>query len=296
MTDHSRFIELSGLDGSNPLAFLASLGVLRCVELASTDALPRLAWTDQLRPVFDPGTPLSHSAFVEVVFRSVKQILEDGAASLGDIIGVPVAEFRKFADPMTADPRQSRDRTRLLFASAFASDAVIDARKGTVIPTVLSFSNGQGGKLLLKDFRTLVGHLTAERVRSALFQQWRYSDCDEPTFRWDPLDMRTGAHMATDPGSTQTSSVMAANALAFLGLSFLTTVPTDCSLQTTAFHRVDGDLHFVWPIWRDPIDVDIVKSLLQLHSAQEERGIIARFASRRIMFKKNLYLGASFAL
>jgi hypothetical protein len=149
---------------------------------------------------------------------------------------------------------------------------------------------------LLKDFQTLAGRLNPERLMSALFEPWSYADTDQPTFRWDPLDMRTGAHMATDPGSTETRSVMAANALAFIGISFLTCAPMHGELRTTCFVRIDGEQNFVWPLWNCAINADVVASLLQQASWAEPSGVFARFASRRISFKKNLYLGGSFAV
>jgi hypothetical protein len=294
MNSSTQTIELTGLDGSNPLAFLAALGALRCLDFEYPEPGPRMSWSDHLHPAINSHVPMSPSGLVELLHRTVRRISADGAAALGDIIGVPAEQFRRFADPHGgASPR---DRLRLLFASAYGSDAVRDARKGTIIPSALSFSNGQGGKLLLKDFRTLADRLTVERLHAALFEPWRYDDTDEPMFRWDPLDMRTGAHMATDPGSTETRSMMAANALAFVGLSFVTTAPRANQLLTSGFRPIDGESHFVWQLWQAPVGADVVACMLQQPQLHPACGILATFASQRIMYKKNLYLGPSFAI
>lgn len=102
--------------------------------------------------------------------------------------------------------------------------------------------------------------------------------------------------MATDPGSTATRSVMAANALAFVGLSFLPVAPDGASLVTTAVGRINGDMCFHWPLWQYPIGSDVIAALLQQSEWPDAIGVTARFAARRIMFKKNLYLGGSFAI
>lgn len=289
-------IELSGLDGGNSLGFLATLGVLRCLDWNSPENQPKVSWTAHLRPQLHCGPPFERAKLVDTLLESVQTLVNDGVAELGDIIGVPVSRFQTFANPSADGAQSPRKDARLLFAAAYGSDAVTDPKKGTIVPTALSFSNGQGGKMLLKDFRSLASRLTAKRIDNALFAPWLYDDENEPTFRWDALDMRTGAHMATDPGSTTTRSVMAANALAFVGLSFLCTIPAGGGLHTTAIRQIDGQDHLVWPLWCYPLSADVVGSLLQQSSYERARGVIAVFASQRIMFKKNLYLGPSKAI
>jgi hypothetical protein len=288
-------IELTGLDGSNPLAFLAALGVLRLLTSYSNAANVRLAWNRELRPMVHLDAS-SSSSIADVLLGGLRVAVDEGVASLGEIIGVPVEQYRDFCNGKSVDIYQRSGISKLMFAAAFASDAVVDSAKGTVTPTALSFSNKQGGKLLLKDFRTLASQATSERIHAALFDRWCYSDTGFPTFRWDPLDMRTGAHMATSPTDTETTCVMAANAVAFMGLSYLPTAPSKNSLSTTAVHRLDGEWHLTWPIWRTPLISDVVASLLQRSEWPDELGIIGRFASRRIMYKKNLYLGSSTAM
>jgi hypothetical protein len=290
----SEAIELSGLDGSNPLAFLAALGVLRLITSYSSAGNVRLAWSPELHPIIQLDA--ASSSIADLVLCGLRDAIAEGVASLGDIIGVPVDQYRDFCTDKSMDIQQRSGVARLMFAAAFASDAVVDSSKGTVTPSALSFSNKQGGKLLLKDFRTLVAHASSERIHAALFDHWCYSDSGLPTFRWDPLDMRTGAHMATSPTDTETTSVMAANAIAFMGLSYLPTAPAEGSLSTTAIHRLDGEWHLTWPLWRTPLVSDVVASLMQRSEWPHAIGIIGRFASRRIMYKKNLYLGSSTAV
>lgn len=294
MSEQTR-IELTGLDGSNPLAFLAALGTLRAIKRAEQRTVPRLHWTSSLRPTLTiPGdhTPDSLS---NLLCDAVKLLEADGVAAFGDIVGVEIEIFRQFLKAAVSCQNTEAARSQLTFAAMYGSDAVIDAKKRTVVPTALSFSNGQGGKLLLKDFRTLASWVTPQKVHEALFEQWTYTDTGLPTFRWDPSDMRTGAHMATDPGTTETRSVLAANALAFIGLSFFPTVPISNRLQTSGLGFIDGEHYLKWPIWDCPLTPDTIFALLQQSQWPLSIGIITRFASRRLMYKKNLYLTPSIA-
>jgi hypothetical protein len=288
-------VELIGLNGSNPLAFFAALGAQRVIERMDCASV-RISWAPLLHPVLAVSQTHTAHSISDLLSQGVKQIEADGVAAFGNIIGVAAGDFRHFLKSAVSLRDVNVARICSSFAAAYGSDAAIDEKKQTAIPTALSFSNGQGGKLLLKDFRTLAGRVSPQKVHEALFQSWTYSDADQPTFRWDPSDMRTGAHMATDPGTTETRSVLAANALAFVGLSFLPTVPVSGGLRTSCVGFLEGEFHLRWPLWDAPLSVDAVSALLQQADWPDSIGIIARFASRRLMYKKNLYLGPSFAI
>lgn len=289
-------IDLPGLDGANPLAFLAALGLLRLFSLKNPGLKSKLAWNEALSPALHLNRAISQNELLELVQQGLHSIVDDGVAAFGDIIGINAESYEDFIQKAFDECDEATGRHRLLFAAAYGSPAVSDEKKGTVVPNLLSFSNGQGGKLLLKDFQTLVSQTDSERLTAALFRTWRYEDEGKPTFRWDPNDMRMGAFMATDPGSTDTQSVLAANALAFVGMSFLTSFPAHNKLQTITFRAINGEAHLVWPIWSPPLDADSINALLQQRSWSRQLGIIACFASKRVMFKKNLYLASSVAI
>jgi hypothetical protein len=289
-TEHA--IELSGIDGGNPVGFLAALGVLRLIGTVEGGTSPRLSWTKGFRPVVHTRKPMSPEELSAGLADGLRNIIKEGVTGLGDIIGVECGRFEQFVE----DAYKAGSECRLRFAAAFGSNAALAEKKSTIVPNQLSFSNGQGGKLLLKDVQKLVQLATPERLREALFEPWRYEDLDQPTFRWDPLDMRTGAHMSTDPGSTETRSVAAANALAFVGMSFLVSVPMAGGLQTTGFREIKGETYFTWPLWSGPLNADAVGCLLQQSDWVQEVGVLACFGARRIEYKKNLYLANSTAI
>ena len=304
---------LPGLEGSNPLAFLAALGVVHAASItARPDGPPRLQWTPG---TFAPtlrvaGPSLDRPALVEQLLDILRRLGDPttGIAGFADIIGVESGVFdghvhhALHALSAGADPDGASHRLR--FAAAYGSGSITDGKSGKVVPTALSFANGQSGKKLLKDFRTLAGRLTADRLAAALFQPWAYDDVDQPTLRWDPLDLRTYAHMATDPGAADTQSVMAANALAFVGLGLLPSVPTNHGLRTAGVVRKDRVTQFALPLWDAPLTVDAITGLLCQDwtapangpETRRARGIIAVFACRRTVANKGVYFSPAVAV
>jgi hypothetical protein len=283
-------LELSGLDGSNPVGFLAALGVSRLLSTSEVKTPPLLSWTRGLRPMLHTADLREPAELTSCLIAGLRTIVKEGVADLGDVIKVEAEQFRKFV----TDGYQELSERRLLFAAAYGSDGVLD--DGKIVPSQLSFSNGQGGKLLLRDFKKLVHFTNTERLRSALFEPWRYDDWDQPTFRWDPTDFRLSAHMAIQAQDAEKRSVGAANALAFVGLSFLVSVPMGGELQTAAFRKISGQLQLTWPLWDAPLNADAISCLLQQKSWASAQGVFASFGSRKIEYKKNLYLANSTAI
>jgi len=293
-----------GLDGSNPLAFLATLGVLRGLILGQRD--------DGLQLHFAPGTgtavlrgPLSLDrttlpGLLAGVLRDLAK--PDSIAGFGDVIGVPQAVYAAFVTAgltHAAVSPNTPESAGALFAASYACSVVVDSKKLVVTPTRLSFTNGQGGKNLLKDFRTLAACVTADQIATSLFDPWSYSDEDQPTFRWDPADLRPYAHMATDPGTTSTRSVMGANALAFLGLSFFPVVPTSAGLATTGVTGSRNDEALTWPLWSHPCTADLVASILHTDlppADQATMGVFVHYRARRMVVNKGVYFAPSTAV
>jgi hypothetical protein len=302
-------IPLVGLDGSNPLAFLAALGVVHALSAAAAaNAESRLRWTAYgfVPTVCVAGSP-DRAAVLDTICGTLRRWGEaspEGVAGFADVIGIEPSIFdghvRKSVSALTGDGDHDAARQRLRFAAAYGSGSVSDGKSGKVIPTALSFANGQSNKKLLKDFRTLAGRLTADRLSAALLAPWAYDDVGQPTLRWDPLDLRTYAHMATDPGATDTRSVMAANALAFAGLGLLPSVPAARGLRTAGVSRRDGVTRFAWPLWDAALMVDAITSLLCQDWAdpaeRRARGIVAAFASRRTVENKGVYFSPAVAI
>lgn len=137
-----------------------------------------------------------------------------------------------------------------------------------------------------------MAEVNEERLRSVLFAPWQYRD-EKLSMRWDPSEDRRYAPMDRDPTASDNKSrtVWMANLLAYRGLVLFPTMPLRSGLATTAWRHVDGKPVFTWPIWKDPVGPETIRSLLLLSELSEERpdresllqrGILAALRARRI--------------
>ena len=137
----------------------------------------------------------------------------------------------------------------------------------------------------------------ADCLREALFETWTRAD-DTFSFRWDPHEDVRYALRATDPTDSKTRETTqhGANRLAAIGLSALTVVPR---LRAGAVHlsvlggarERNGSFAFTWPIWRHPISLATVRSLLghgRLGKAatRDALGVVELRRARRISVGK----------
>lgn len=284
-------LELIALDGSSPLAFLASLGTLRGLSDVWKERDVRMSWRQAAAwtPVLHADGPLSAEAVVEALDLALKPERHKGIFSLGKDLNIPASEFRGFAEQaaMAAVPG---DRLRTDFIAAFASDGCTDD-KGAIQDTALRTMSGAGHQHFLAFMRELTDKTKPEHLEKALFQPWAYKDLG-PSMRWDPVDDRRYALRWSDPSGDKTQTVRGANRLAVEGLSMLPTAPTGRTLATTGFRgRRATDTAWTWPIWSPSLDPAAVRSLLALRELQQDvpsrqslaaMGIQEVFRARRI--------------
>jgi len=294
-------LHLNGLDGANPLGFLAALGTLALCDRLSLH--PRMAWepyANSFRPRLCVDDPADLADRITMVLK--RDLDRDPPAwCAGTIIRRPATEYRRFAQD--AAHRASRSvRHEADFATAFASDAAVEKKTGDVIPTRYSFANGQGGKVLLRDYRDLVRSLKPNHIDEAICQPWSNADACK-TFRWEPRDLRLYALRADDPGASTVYSTCGANALAFWGLTLLPSFPAaGGDLMSTGFSRLsDGQRtadYFSWPIWLAAIGRDTTAAMLGRTEWQRSHvdptvcaalGVHAVFRCRRMNYQKSIY-------
>jgi len=305
---------LPGLDGSNPLAFLAALGVLRTLAQRYHDDTVRMCWTPRgaWHPAFHCSACPTEDQLIEAVLQyneSLRSARADGAsaafdfAGLGDIIGVAPDTFADFTDRALGYTEGNLPlpvrREPLDFIAAYGTTFCL-TEKGKVEPTLFSFANGQSGQCLLRSFRTLRDGLDHGTLERSLLHPWTYSD-PRPTLRWDPADCRPYAHLATDPGNSRTTPVrtmQGASYLAFLALAMLPSMPAAGGLRTTGFSRRHRAWSWTWPIWTDHLNADCVRTLLALPDLQKDPvdrlrmshlGVVEVFRSRRFSYQNGVY-------
>lgn len=287
-------IPLPGLDGANPLAFLAALGVLRGLALGGRRHQVRLRW-DSLdgawRPIVE-GEELSAESMVDQLVDRCRATAEHPSLRVADNITFTPEAFATHASECI----DSTDPDASAYLAAFASDAIV-TDTGNVADTALRTMSGAGHQHFLKTMRNVLESVERTHLERTLFKPWDYADpMRNLSLRFDPTDDRRYALQWSDPSGDPSratrGNMLGANALAVLGIPMLRVAPVGGSLETTGFTgRGSSDRFWSWPIWEVPATLDVVQSLLSLdavvtaeppRSELRPRGIVTVFRSQRI--------------
>jgi hypothetical protein len=281
-------ITLTGLDGKNPLAFLAALGALEALaeHAREGDPPPRLRWL--------PGTwrPVLSTALDR---EGVLAVLAEDLATFGAEPALARLRYGKGgggseAHDLKPPPRffaaylrglvEAEAPRSLAFAAAFATDVAVDGN-GNAKPTALHFTAGQQELLTMVD--ELIAGVTPADLEEALFGPWRY-ERSLPVLGWDNAQARDYALRASDPSKDKKLGVPGADWLAFRGLPFLRVAPVGDRVETTGCQGGWKTGTFRWPLWTTAIPRAVVGSLLvspelfaMSPQALEARGITVVF-------------------
>lgn len=264
--------ELTGLDPSNPLGFLAALGLLKVLSwrASSDDAQPTLHFAGAGIGVPVLGTTLSYDEVRETVLADAADQADCPALQLAydnDGLAVPHTAREAVRDlkPAPAEAasflvRMSRGNPRAAeIAAGFFSECAQD-NNGRTKPTALHFTAGQQSFLsMVEDLRQGV---TGGDVDEALLGPWIGASA-LPSLSWDSTATRNYALRATDPSSDKRGSVPAANWLAFQALSFFPVAVSHGRLRTTAVTGSWKTSTLIWPLWAEPLPSRVVAGLLR---------------------------------
>lgn len=291
---------LTGLDGANPLAFLAALGTLRGLTIAWSERSVRLSWRrlDAWRPVVHvDGLALTPDLVLDGLDRFFQMRPGHEALEIDDNLKVSTKNFRLHAQQAAQSAWLSGERrARSDLIAAFASDMIAKEDVDEVQPTALRIANGAGHQDFLKGMRVLAalslndsivkvnrgrpaddrtdGKNTKLTCREALveclFTGWTRAHVTK-SLRWDPVDLRLYAlrwKSPTAPGEEPTTE-WGANRLAFEALPLFPVVPVGKKAITTGFSRLARDTVWTWPMWKYEATLDTARSLLSLALLQK---------------------------
>ncbi len=295
-------VTLTGLDGANPLGFLAALGVLRVLDHRSRGhnrARPGLSWVDEgsWRPVVH-GCP-SLDAIIGEILEDKATWQDDPAFLLsydgsGDALVDPRRAKSKLTRDLKPKPKAMRQflealasragaersatelpllRRALDTAAAYGSETVQD-NNGNTKPTALHFTAGQ--QQFLKAVAELQAGVTKEDLEEALAGPWR-RESTLPNMGWDSTNARFYALRATNPSGDKKTTVAGADWLAFIGLGVLPAFPRGGRLVTTGISGGWKDSAITWPIWTRPASLRIAGSLIR-NTPPPDAGPAARAA------------------
>ncbi len=295
--DSNSGLFLNGLDGANPLAFLAALGTLRVINEHKTVSPSdwRMLWEQSQgywSPVISGDIPLTKEELIQIIMSKsgkaenhpVKLFpYDDLKISCGDFYHVAHDAQNKatFTDHQYAD-----------FISAFGCESLPVSENDTDIQdTALRTMSGAGHQHFIGFMRELLVNTIPEHLQSSLFEPWQYSD-PKPSLRWDPFDDRRYALRWKEPSGDPIRTMRGANRLAIEALPLFPTSPTERKLHTTGFSQSrDKAVLFTWPIWETPLSIDTVRSLISFDELQKPlpnresllaRGVVEIYRSQRI--------------
>lgn len=281
---------LSGIDGANPLGYLAALGTLRLVGESNPSVKMRWVQDQFWRPEIVGLDEFDESSFCAMVVAEPPVPALNFIEALDDRnITVNATTFRRLV-VKAAESAAFGDRRAADFAASFGSECCEDARKNRIEYTSFCFITGSGHQDFLETMRALTTKVSADDVRNALFSRWNYSDKGS-SMRWDPTDAREYALRWDNPGPEGVWTVWGANRLAIEALPFFPSFQTGRHLETTGFRDAPPWEEFTWPVWGALISCDTVRSLVALSELQMERpdrqrleamGVVEVYRAQRI--------------
>lgn len=284
-------LELTGLQGSHPLGFLAACGVLRCCSvegrreatLAWKQANDGSGWIADLWGIDD----LTLDGLIEMLIRRAAKQRDCAALGWSDKIG-DRAKFKQLGSSVIERCTGPDADESISWLPALSSDIAGNTEK--LQPTSLDLTSGAQG--FLKSIRNLAGELSKTRAglevgtgafREALCGPWRYGD-EAHSLGWDPQTQRLHALRNKLPEQDkQNRSVQGAVFLASQAVPLFPCFAAHGKLRTTGFHRLDGEDWFAWPIWCEPISLTTLQSLLAqpLNYNLRRRGVKVAYRCRR---------------
>lgn len=242
---------LTGLEGTNPLGFLAALGVQ--VLFAEETEQPRLWWTDDVVPHAVVDTEFTVDRIVEHALRTFPKWIDSPALSpdFGDKAANDAKfrpeDIRRYLEySLSGGPGCS-------LPAALVAEGSLDGKGVVAKPTDLYFTAGQ--QLFLKDARKILDGVTGEALINGLLGPWDYSS-KPPSLMWDVTDDRSYALSAADPTNSTLNpkrTNAGPEALAILGLS---RHPVFAGRDRTLTRGCAGPWRrggtYTWPLWSRP--------------------------------------------
>jgi hypothetical protein len=285
----NELLDLKGLNGSNPLGFLAALGVTIAMRILYPSA--GLCWSSNQgiwqAQIWYCGD--DENRFVEEL-HGVLTSASTTAFEINRKLPFETSSFASALQRAQSETSQDNRRTADLLAS-FGSEIV--AEKGIFESSAFRMvrsgdSSGQG----LPAYALTIRNTTSEDdLYRSLFHPWDYLDTGV-SLRWDPLEDQRYALRWRDPKKCATQSMRGANTLALEALTLIPAFPRNSRLETTGFYRkTQRREFFTWPIWTEPLTPDTIRSLLALSELHQEspprntleaRGIVEMYRSERV--------------
>ena len=273
-------IQLKGVDGSNPLGFLAGLGLIRLVPGArlgfsedgsfrafvDVDAMDEAALAAQVavdaEAARDPYAPWRLTYTKAATKKQGPQEVAD--------LKPPPEVFRNFMAASIEAWLTGRDEAAS-YAAAYGSDVAVDG-KGNTKPTAFHFTAAQ--QTFLGAVEGIRASVTPEWVEMSLFRG--HGERPGSNLRWDPGAERNWALLAENPTKDGTRVNAPLEWLAFRGMPLLPSFPRGSRIFTTGVSGRGDEMVFTWPLWSVPASLMATRSALQVNWIRYPRERAAR--------------------
>ena len=293
-------IVLTGIKADIPIGAMAAFGLFRIVNCIRLQGETRLSWAPRgssWRPVLSTDGKVSEEGLIEDLVAYLQSHCDRREFGWRhEIKGATPEQYNEAARPSIGEA-QSTEHELADWFSSFANE-LITTEEGTLERTPFDMTVAQQrfldyGKWLAAE---LAGDKNASaRLREALFGPWKYKD-EQHSLGWDPSTILLGAFTVKKPETMKKWGVRAAVWLATESLPLFPCFCTDSKLATRAFRSVGRAREFCWPVWRKPIPLAVLKSLLASPDLIDpdklktlrSRGVDGVFRSRK--FKPNKYM------
>lgn len=297
-------LRLSGLDGTNPLGFLATVGLFRVVTRSLSPMVAKLSW------VADGGTWLPEIFGTDLTASRLLQLLTDAFSDQAEHPASALFASRPKQSETSNPTQASRRKSLLQQLSAItrknvdAADWIAAVRCDTVQEDAINQLQTVRRDYFAGNIRSILDRTLESHLERAIFSPWDYADAlDNQSLHLDPTEDRRHAHQwakpSGDPNRKTQGGMLGANRLALEAIPIFVSIPAGDSLRTLGFsgHR-SSDTRWTWPIWNQPIELDLMRSLFGLQELQKPkpttedlkslhaRGIVAAFRTRRILVGK----------
>ncbi|MDY0170274.1 MAG: hypothetical protein RBS80_27265 [Thermoguttaceae bacterium] len=287
---------LRGLDGSNPLGFLAALGTLRVL-----DSTIHMKW------IPSGGTWVAAVSAINGQSLDEPSFLKELSTTLCDSISEhPACVLEGLRTGTGSERRQlfEERRDQAAFTNRVAADWLCALASDVSSGDAVNQLQTSRRDYFLGNLTAIMKRTTLDHLRRALFNRWDYADpLQNQSLHLDPSEDRRHAHQwnrpSGDPNRNKAGGMLGANRLAIEAIPLFPSIPEGDRLHTTGFTgNRPTDTRWTWPIWNVAVSVQCARSLLSMAVLQAERftttqveslrhsGIVAVFRANRILVGK----------
>lgn len=294
-------LPLPGLDGSNPLGFLAALGTLRVLTDAWPDRVTRMSWSSShaiCLPLLhiDSRVAPTRDDLLNAIENHLIRTFDEHPVGVLDKIGSGNGESRQQSLVHQVDQSSQSRHATIDWLAALVSDPAAPDAINRLQTVRRDYFRG--------NLKSVIETTTISHLSRCLFAPWDYADAlDNQSMHWDPGEDRRHALQwnkpSGDPDRKKSGGMLGANRLAIEAIPVFTSFRGAGTVRTVGF---SGDrstnTHWTWPIWNVKLSLPVIRSLLVLPQLQgdtlrpaerfelREQGIMAAYRTDRILVGK----------